>query len=78
MNTADLDIFRCPHCAPKGSGKLSAVKENWLSCVDCGRNYPLVQDIPVLIPEEGDKWLKVALDQLPDIDNYDRFQSSSS
>ena len=78
MNTSDLDIFRCPYCAPKGSGRLVAVKENWLGCLDCERNYPLVKDIPVLIPEEGDKWLKVSLDQLPDIDNYDRFMSSSS
>jgi uncharacterized protein YbaR (Trm112 family) len=73
MSIRNLDIFRCPCCAPEGAGKLAALRENWLGCSDCGRNYPIVKGIPVLIPEEGDKWNGTALDQLPDIDYYDRF-----
>lgn len=76
MSSQDLELFRCPHCAQEGGGRLVAVKENWLGCSDCGRNYPVVKDIPILIPDEGDKWSQVAIDQLPDIDYYDRFVSS--
>ncbi len=78
MSTQNFDIFRCPHCAPKGEGKLSAIKENWLRCGDCQRSYPIVKDIPVLMPEEGDKWPNVPLDELPDIEEYDRFMAAGS
>jgi len=75
MNMQDLEIFRCPHCAPAGRGALQAVTATWLGCGDCGRHYPIVKDIPVLIPEEGDKWAGVAAADLPNIDYYDRFVS---
>ena len=58
--TMDVEIFRCPHCAQTGQGALEAVSENWLSCADCGRKYPIVKGIPVLLPEEGDKWRSTA------------------
>lgn len=73
MSILELKIFRCPHCAQEGKGELVSVKDNWLGCTDCGRNYPIVQDIPVLMPEEGDKWSKVSPGELPDVDYYDRF-----
>ena len=67
-----IAIFRCPHCAPKGKGVLHAVKEDWLAC-DCGRQYPIVQGIPIMLPEEGEKWFKVPVEQLPAITEHDRF-----
>ena len=26
-------------------------------CQDCGRKYPIVDDIPVMLIDEGDKWM---------------------
>ena len=73
MNTAEyIEILRCPHCAGKGRGELSAVKEDWLGC-ECGRQYPIVEGIPVMLPEEGEKWFKVPADELPEITDHNRF-----
>ena len=58
------EIFRCPHCAAKGKGLLAAVKDNWLSC-DCGRQYPIFDGIPIMLPDEGEKWFKLPVDELP-------------
>ena len=73
MSTVDTDIFRCPHCAPGGKGALTSIRDNWLGCSDCGRKYPIVQEIPVLLPEEGTKWQSVGIEKLPDIEEHDRF-----
>jgi hypothetical protein len=39
----------------------------WLVCQepDCGRKYPIRDDIPVMLIEEGDKWIHVAVEDLP-------------
>lgn len=42
-----LEILACPVC--KGDLKL---KGNELSCVKCGRIYPIVDGIPCLLPPE--------------------------
>lgn len=60
-----LEILRCPACARDGRGLLTLVSESWLVCQDCGRKYPIVEDIPVMLISEGDKWVQVAADQLP-------------
>jgi uncharacterized protein len=73
-----LDILKCPHCAPAGGGELSLTNPNWLSCGDCQRSYPVVQDIPVMLPEEGDKWKGVVPEELPVIEQHDRFVSAAS
>jgi uncharacterized protein YbaR (Trm112 family) len=46
---------------------LKLVKETWLVCQepDCGRKYPILDDIPVMLIEEGDKWINVPEDELP-------------
>jgi uncharacterized protein YbaR (Trm112 family) len=44
---------------------LTLVRESWLVCQDCGRKYPIVEDIPVMLISEGDKWVGTAADQLP-------------
>ncbi len=64
-----LNMIRCPHCMqndPKeGQGKLSLYKDTWLICADCGRNYPIIDDIPVLMLDEAEKWIGMAKEALP-------------
>lgn len=67
MNDELLQLYRCPHCAAQGQGQLSVAKEHWLVCGDCGAQYPIVDAIPVMLPEEGAKWRGVAVEALPEI-----------
>jgi uncharacterized protein len=60
-----LDILRCPACVREKEGLLDLHKDTWLVCKDCGRKYPIVEDIPVMLIDEGDKWVNTAVDQLP-------------
>ena len=69
-----LEILRCPHCVSSATrhpgidpGRLVLVKESWLVCQepDCGRKYPIVDDIPVMLIETGDQWINTKIDDLP-------------
>jgi uncharacterized protein YbaR (Trm112 family) len=60
-----LEILRCPVCVREKDGLLSLTRESWLVCQDCGRKYPIVDDIPVMLIDEGDKWVKTAIESLP-------------
>ncbi len=69
-----LDILRCPHCvsgptrkAGEDPGRLELVRDAWLVCQepDCGRKYPIVDDIPDMRIESGDKWVNTAVADLP-------------
>lgn len=60
-----LKILRCPLCVKENKGQLSLHKETWLVCSDCGRKYPIVEDIPVMLIAEGDKWQPYRLEDLP-------------
>lgn len=60
-----LEILRCPACVREKEGLLDLTKDTWLVCRDCGRKYPIVDDIPVMLIDEGDKWAKTAVDALP-------------
>jgi len=60
-----LEILRCPACVREKDGLLKFYKESWLICQDCSRKYPVVDDIPVMLIDEGDKWVKVEENALP-------------
>lgn len=60
-----LEILRCPACVREKNGLLSLHKDSWLVCQDCSRKYPIVDDIPVMLIDEGDKWTSTAVDLLP-------------
>jgi len=65
INSNLLEILRCPVCVHEKDGLLKIYKESWLICQDCGRKYPIVDEIPVMLIEEGEKWVKVAESDLP-------------
>lgn len=60
-----LEILRCPVCVHEKEGALVLYKDSWLLCRDCARKYPIVDDIPVMLIEEGDKWTNTAPEALP-------------
>lgn len=69
-----LEILRCPACVSgpgrrqgPDPGRLTLVRETWLVCQEkgCGRKYPIKDGIPVMLIDEGDKWISTPLDRLP-------------
>jgi len=60
-----LDILRCPNCVREKDGLLDLIKDTWLVCRDCGRKYPIIEDIPVMLIDEGDKWINISVSDLP-------------
>jgi uncharacterized protein YbaR (Trm112 family) len=69
-----LAILRCPHCVTGATrkpgvdpGRLELVSDAWLVCqeADCGRKYPVADDIPDMRIETGDKWIGTAVADLP-------------
>ena len=65
INSELLEILRCPACVREKDGLLKVHQESWLICQDCGRKYPIVEEIPIMLIEEGEKWMKVAVGDLP-------------
>ncbi|PKN91521.1 MAG: hypothetical protein CVU44_19390 [Chloroflexi bacterium HGW-Chloroflexi-6] len=65
VNSELLEILRCPACVREKDGLLTLTRETWLVCQDCGRKYPIVDDIPVMLIDEGDKWQATASETLP-------------
>ena len=60
-----LDILRCPACVREKDGMLELIQDSWLVCKDCDRKYPIVEDIPVMLIDEGDKWVSTSVANLP-------------
>lgn len=63
-----LDILRCPNCVRDGpdAGHLDH-RGNWLVCRDCNRKYPIRDDIPVMLIEEGTRFQNIPAEELPDV-----------
>lgn len=71
-----IEILRCPYCVSGATrksgddpGRLELVRDaTWLVCQepDCGRKYPIKEDIPVMLIDEGDKWIGTAIEALPE------------
>lgn len=61
-----LSILACPACKTAVVLKHS----HWLVCQNpsCGRKYPIKNGIPIMLIEEGDKYVKVSEDDLPTIE----------
>ena len=68
-----LEILRCPACVsgPNGRegpdpGRLVLVKDAWLVCQEpgCNRKYPIKDDIPVMLIEEGDRHCSTPVEEL--------------
>ena len=60
-----LDLLRCPNCVNEREGLLEYYREAWLICQECGRKYPIRDDIPVMLIDVGDKWRETPKEQLP-------------
>ena len=60
-----LEILRCPNCVREKNGLLTLHKDAWLVCGECGRKYPILDDIPVMLIDEGDKWVSTPVEKLP-------------
>lgn len=57
-----LDILVCPACR----SDVVLVKDVWLVCQNqkCRRKYPIRDDIPVMLIEEGDKYVDIPVEKL--------------
>jgi uncharacterized protein YbaR (Trm112 family) len=58
MLSQDLvDVLRCPADVRKGpdAGVLDLKDNAWLVCRDCGRKYPIVDGIPVMLIDEKEQ-----------------------
>jgi len=57
-----LAILACPFCKSKVE-----LVGNWLVCTnaECARKYPIRNDIPVMLIEEGDKYREIPVSELP-------------
>ncbi len=60
-----LDILACPACRTK----VELVRDTWLVCqnAECRRKYPIRDDIPQMLIEEGDRYRHIQPEDLPAI-----------
>ncbi|NLT72902.1 MAG: Trm112 family protein [Chloroflexi bacterium] len=61
-----LAILACPACKTAVILK----QDRWLICQNpsCGRKYPIKDGIPVMLIEEGDKYVNVSEEDLAALD----------
>lgn len=67
-----LEILRCPYCVSSATrvagddpGRLELYKDCWLIEPVHGRKYPIKDGIPIMLIEEGEKWIKTKPEELP-------------
>jgi len=58
-----LDILACPAC----HARVELTHEHWLVCQneECRRKYPIRDDIPQMLIEEGDRYRDTKVEDLP-------------
>ena len=63
----DNSFTRSDKFSVLAEGNLELNQANWLVCTEdgCGRKYPIRDDIPVMLIDEGDKWVGVSVSELP-------------
>lgn len=68
-----LEMLRCPACVSgptrketEDPGRLELVNGVWLVCRehDCNRKYPIIDDIPRMLVEIGDKHAETPVEAL--------------
>ena len=73
INQELLDILRCPACVSGPTrregpdpGRLELLNGVWLVCQEkgCERKYPIRDDIPIMLIEEGDKHRDMPVEEL--------------
>lgn len=59
-------ILACPACKTR----VELMAERWLVCAnpDCRRKYPIVNGIPIMLIEEGTKYVDVSVEDLASLD----------
>lgn len=62
INQELLEILACPSCKTP----VEPVRDQWLVCADCQRKYPIKDDIPVMLVEEGDRYVDTPVEELTD------------
>lgn len=65
VNPDLMSILRCPACVRDTEGLLKLERDTWLVCQDCNRKYPISDDIPIMLIDEGDKWKDTPVKALP-------------
>lgn len=55
-----LEVLACPACKTR----VELVKECWLVCRTCNRKYPIKDEIPIMLIEEGDKHKSTPVEKL--------------
>jgi len=55
-----LEVLACPACKTR----VELVRESWLICRNCNRKYPIKDEIPLMLIEEGDKHKNTPVDKL--------------
>ena len=66
LNEELLAILACPACKTK----VDLVGDRWLVCrnPECRRKYPIKDGIPIMLIEEGDKYVDVKVEDLDKIE----------
>ena len=60
INDQLLEVIACPACKTR----VELVKESWLVCQKCNRKYPIKDEIPIMLIEEGDKYKSTPVEKL--------------
>ncbi len=55
-----LEVLACPACKTR----VELVKDHWLICRQCNRKYPIKDEIPIMLIEEGDKYIHIPAEKL--------------